>query len=339
MFSSNSILDVLFIFIITVSIAYIFGFTLVRMMDQRFQEIQQQLPKSSEEKSIFMENFENSNKKKSPNEISIYQKVDAKEFDNGTITFTDVTSNIPQKPKKHDYQFDNDYYQQMNEYNAVEGFANQPPTSPLDWNATDHSEKIRQYCPHHHDHTKTGRSQECSYGVTNYADPKDMSPMDYNIFILNYPPNMTMQDYVNWLWCFKDKKDQLTYNHLRNLEKLELRKPLKYEEGICPPPGYYHQPMNAEDYFEKLYNENTKEFQIAESLNSTTASMLPYNFGDYSEFSQNRDSYGLSGEIRNPDIGLKMTAREADQIRLPKDSQNLEIEKAFKPYHVKKIEI
>jgi hypothetical protein len=305
------------------------------MVDNRFQEIEQKLPSQS----IFMENFENSNKKKNPNEISIFQRIDAKEYDDKTIKFTDITSEIPSKPNKKDYQFDNDYYQQMNEYNSVEGFTNQPNTSPLDWNATDRSEKIRQYCPHLHEHIKDRKSKECFYGVTNYADPKDMSSIDYNIFILNYPPNMTMQDYVNWLWCFKNKKDQLTYNHLRNLEKLELGKPLVYEEGVCPPPGYYHQPMNAEDYFEKLYNENTNEFQIAESLNSTTASMMPYNYGDYSEFSQNRDSYGLSGTIRNPDIGLKITAQEADQIRLPKDSQNLEIEKAFKPYHVKKIEI
>jgi hypothetical protein len=332
-FSSNSILDVLFIFIITVSVAYIFGLTIVRMVDHRFEAIEQKLPSSS----IFMENFKNPEKKKNPNEVAVFQQVDAKEYDDGTIQFTDVTAEVPQKQKN--YQFDHDYYQQMNKYNSVEGFANQPPTSPLDWNPTDREEKIRQYCPHHHEHTKDRKSKECFYGVTNYADPRDMSPIDYNIFILNYPPNMTMQDYVNWLWCFKDKKDQLTYNHLRNLEKLELGKPLKYEEGVCPPPGYYHQPMNAEDYFEKLYNENTNEFQIAESLNSTTAAMMPYNFGDYSEFSQNRDSYGLSGTIRNPDIGLKTTAAEADQIRLPKDSQNLEIEKAFKPYHVKKIEI
>jgi hypothetical protein len=310
------------------------------MVDHRFQEIQQKMPiKSSEEKSIFMENFANQEKKKNLNENAIYQRVDAKEFNDGTIQFTDVTSDIPSKPKKRDYQFDNDYYEQMNEYNSIEGFANQPPTSPLDWNPTNQDEKIRQYCPLQHQHTKNGRDHSCTYGVSNYADPKDMSPIDYNIFILNYPPNMTMQDYVNWLWCFKDKKDQLTYNHLRNLEKLELGKPLKYEEGICPPPGYYHQPMNAEDYFDKLYNEKTNEFQIAESLNSTTAAMMPYNYGDYSEFSQNHDSYGLSGTIRNPDIGLKTTAAEADQIRLPKDSQNLEIEKAFKPYHVKKIEI
>ena len=30
-----------------------------------------------------------------------------------------------------------------------------------------------------------------------------------------------MQDYVNWLYCFKDNEEQLTYVHLKNLYKLK----------------------------------------------------------------------------------------------------------------------
>jgi ubiquitin-protein ligase len=187
-------------------------------------------------------------------------------------------------------------------------------------------------------HNKTNKSTECFYGTTNYADPRDMTNVDYNVFMLNYPPNFTLQDYVNWLWCYQNKKDKLPYNHLRNLEKLELGKELKAEEGVLPPPGYYFPPMNAEDYFNTLYNDKN-EFNIAEPLNSTTASMLGYNYNDYSEFSQNRDVYGTSGELRNPDIGLKKTANEVDTYIIPHDSENLEIEHKYKPYRVKKIEI
>ncbi len=333
--SSNSILDVLFIFIITVAIAYIFGFILVRMVDKRFDQIQ-----SSQ--SIFMENFQNNkstkttkDEKADSSEVIIFQTVDVEEDENGNARFKDVTSQLPHKKK---YRFDKEYYEQQNEYNKVEGFTNQPSSNQIDWTPSD-SKQTQQVCYKNHSHQKRGRNNDCSYGVTNYADPKDMSPIDYNIFIMNYPPNFTMQDYVNWLWCFKDKKEQLTYNHLRNLEKLEMGKKLEYEEGVCPPPAYYHPPMNAEDYFEKLYNTDTNEFQLAESLNSTTGPMLGYNFNDYSEFSQNNDVYGLDGEIRNPDVGLKKTARSVDDYIIPHDSQNLEIEKAYKPFHVKKIEI
>ena len=45
---------------------------------------------------------------------------------------------------------------------------------------------------------------------------------------------MTLQDYINWLYCYMDKEDQLPYNHLRNLEKLKMGKELKEEaERIC----------------------------------------------------------------------------------------------------------
>ncbi len=322
MFSSSSILDVLFVFIVTVCIAYIFGFILVKMVDNKMSQIKIEIPSSS------LENFEN---KKDKNEVIVYQKYDIQQDDKGNQTIKNISS-MPV-----DYKFDNQYYQQMNEFNKVEHFSDQPTVQPLDWTPNDLSQNQRT-CIKDHVHKKEGRDDSCKYGVTNYADPKDMSPIDLNIYMLNYPPNFTLQDYINWLWCFKDRKTQLTYNHLRNLEKLELGKELKYENGVCPPPSYYHPPMNSEDYFSKLYNNNN-EFEIAESLNSTTGPMLGYNFGNYSEFSQNKDVYGLSGELRNPDIGLKKTAADVDNYIIPHDSQNLAIEKAFKPYHVKKVEI
>ena len=57
---------------------------------------------------------------------------------------------------------------------------------------------------------------------------------------------------------------------LATVPSVELGKELKEEQGVLPPPGYYFPPMNAEDYFNTLYN-NQNEFNLASQLNSTTA--------------------------------------------------------------------
>lgn len=326
--SSSSILNVILIFIVTFTVAYMFGFMLVRMMDQKLDQIK------SEVSAPLLENFKNMSKQTSQ-QVVLSQTVDLPQLQSPP-----PSSSSPSQPiEKPCPKFDNEYYEQMNQYNQIEGFTSfeEPKPQSLDWDATS-SLKKDHVCFKNHVHTKNGKDSNCQYGVTNYLDPKDMTPVDYQIFILNYPPNFTLQDYINWLWCFRDRKDQLTYNHLRNLEKLEMGKELKEEQGVCPPPSYYHAPMNSEDYFEKLYN-NLNEFQIAESLNSVTGPMLGYNYNQYSEFTQNQDVYGSTGQLRNPDIGLKKTAREVDNYIIPHDSQNLEIEKAYKPYHVKQVEI
>ena len=149
---------------------------------------------------------------------------------------------------------------------------------------------------------------------------------------------MTLQDYINWLYCYIDKEDQLPYNHLKNLEKLKIGKELIEEEGILPPPSYYYPALNSEDYFNKMYNE-TNEFNIASPLNSNTASMLGYNYNEYSEFAQNADLYGSTGEIRNTDIAYKKNAKQLYDYINPKDSNSLNIEKKYEKYHIKDIEI
>ncbi len=329
MFSSTSVLHIIFIFLVTFSLAYIFGLILVRMMDKKLDSININI--SPQLENIIKEGF--TNKPKEKTEVIQYQQIEAKEKDNGSVEFRDIT-NISEKEKKLITRFDNEYFENMTDYNKIDSFSKSPNHESVTWSPSKTSSNV---CYKNHQHSKD-RSNGCSYGPTNYSDPFDMSPIDYNIFVLNYPPNLTLQDYINWLWCYKDKKDQLPYNHLRNLEKLELGKELKEEPGVCPPPGYYFPPMNSEDYFNKLYNENN-EFNIAAPLNSVTGPMLGYNFDNYSEFTQNQDVWGLSGELRNPDIGKKFTAREVDDYIIPHDSENLEIEKAFKPYHVKQIEI
>lgn len=249
------------------------------------------------------------------------------------------TLNIPEKNsekiidiKKTNY--DTEYYQEQNK-NKVEGFGIDPPNVYKEWNI---EKKKTQVCCKNHEHLKDGRDLNCKYGVTNYHDPHDMSPIDLRFFKLNYPKNMTLQDYINWLYCFVDNEDELPYNHLKNLQKLKSGKELIEEEGILPPPGYYYPSNNSEDYFNKLYN-NKQEFNTAFHLNSSTGPMLGYNYDQYSEFLQNMDLKGQSGEIRNPDIGIKKNAKKLYNYINPKDSNSINIDNDYQIYRMKNVEI
>lgn len=331
--SSSSLVQIIFIFLITIAIAYIFGFILVDMVNKRLNTIRNEMPYQFER---LVEKFENSNSKKDKieqkNELIQSISLESKTNKDGYREYKNLSDD-----SENIVRFDNEYYENMNPNNIVSGFdAKDTINKDIEWSPS--TNKSHQACFKDHEHDKSGKRDGCNYGLTNYADPKDMTQIDYNIYILNYPPNFTLQDYVNWLWCYKNKKEKLPYNHLRNLEKLELGKELKVEPGVLPPPSYYFPSLNAEDYFNTLYNTEN-EFNTAPHLNSTTASMIGYNYNQYSEFSQNSDVYGTSGELRNPDIGLKKTAREVDDYIIPHDSQNLNIEKKYKPYHVKKVEI
>jgi hypothetical protein len=217
----------------------------------------------------------------------------------------------------------------VNKKSKIEGYSNQADNSYKEWEI---NKKKTQVCFKDHIH------KNCNYGVTNYADPKDMSEIDYRIFYLNYPANMTLQDYINWLYCYMNKESELPYNHLKNLEKLKAGKELVEEEGILPPPSYYYPALNSEDYFDKMYS-NTNEFQTAPPLNSQTGPMLGYNYDEYSEFSQNSDLYGSTGVLRNTDIALKKDAKELYNYINPKDSNSLNENSENEIYHIKNVEV
>ncbi len=182
------------------------------------------------------------------------------------------------------------------------------------------------------------RNNKCKLGVMNYPDPDDLSDVDYKLFKLNYPPNMTMQDYVNWLYCYRDSEEELPYNHLKNLYKLKKNLPLEEIKGVCPPPGYENSPLESEKYFDKLYNINN-EFNIACSLNSQTGPIMAYNNEDYSEFSQNYDVKGTSGTLRNCDIASKKKAKIVSEYIIPKDSNHIESVEKNEKYYEKNVEI
>jgi len=184
---------------------------------------------------------------------------------------------------------------------------------------------------------KNHKHDNCDLGVMNYPDPKDLKEMDFNLFKLNYPPNMTMQDYVNWLYCHEKDEEQLPYNHLKNLYKLKKNIPLEEIKGICPPPKLEHSPLESNKYFDKLYGVND-EFKIANNLNSQTGPIMAYNSEEYSEFSQNFDVQGISSYNRNCDVGMKKKVKELHDFVTPKDSNHLESNEKNKKFYQKDIE-
>lgn len=245
---------------------------------------------------------------------------------------------------------DSKYIVETNKYNNVTGKKEENPK--LDNSLKDNSDfllegfdqyenKNREYnnkeksshiCYKNHKHNN------CKLGIMNYPEPKDLNEMDYNLFKINYPPNMTMQDYVNWLYCYEKDEDQLPYNHLKNLYKLKKNMPLEEIEGICPPPPYEKSPLESNKYFDKIYNVNN-EFRINNNLNSQTGPIMAYNSEEYSDFSQNFDVKGSTSQNRNCDIGLKKTAKELHEFVSSKDSNHLDSSSNYEKYYKKSIEI
>lgn len=305
---NNYYLVILSIFLITIIISYLFGLSLINKIEDKLNNIKINIPqqeilvKYPEQK---IENFEN---KVNIVESKIYNK-EQNDID------------------KIDPELDKDFYNDS-ELN-IEGFEKLKKSNQQSW---ENPLKSSHICYKNHKHNK------CNLGVMNYADPKDMSSMDYNIFVLTYPSNMTLQDYIHWLWCYDGKEYQLTYNHLKNLQKLKNGEQLIEVKGVLPPPGYEKQALTSEEYFNKMYAINN-EFNIAASLNSQTGPMLGANYDQYSEFSQNRDLYGSSSYLRNCDIGQKKNANQLNNFVFPKDSNNLAVDKMYDIYRHKKIEL
>ena len=138
----------------------------------------------------------------------------------------------------------------------------------------------------------------------NYLSPQDMNSQEYNQFKFGYPPEMTMQDYVNWLFLFNNQEDNLTLEHRINYQKLKKNKKLYFKTNVLPPPSKKIPPLTSENYFTNLYKNN--KIALADNLNSITNSLQGYNYGNYGDFSQNFNVFGKSGKILNNKLGEKM---------------------------------
>jgi hypothetical protein len=161
-------------------------------------------------------------------------------------------------------------------------------------------------CQMRHEH------KQCSYGVTNYIDPCDLSPIDRAIFKANYPLRMTLQDYVNWLWLYYDTPQELSFDHLRNLKKLIIGERLKYEPGVLPPPSKTSPPLNSQKYFEKMYAINNMR-QLNTILRDDTDGLMGYNYSQFADLYQSFNQLGKTSDIV-PEL-------ESDNIAIQKNPQ------------------
>jgi hypothetical protein len=352
-----NLIHIILIFIIIIFIAYLFGLLLINIVDNRLSKIKLNIPKQeviikypeegvehflskkvdSEEKTNdklddLYDLIKNKLSNKDKNEKKEKEKEKEKEITH-IIQYQTYNKNGKLINKSN---FDEDYYKMASENSGIEGFDNDYSNKNDEWKLT--QKNNYKLCYKNHQHVKDGKNTECSYGITNYLDPYDMSPIDLKLFTMNYSKNMTMQDYINWLWCFKNMEDKLPYNHLKNLIKLKNGKELIQEDGVCPPPSYSYPSLDAETYFNEMYN-SSNEFNIASPLNSTTGPMLGYNYNQYTEFSQNKDLYGLSGKIRNNDIYLKQNAKKLNDKIFMKDSNFIKMDDEYENYHIKDVEI
>jgi len=149
----------------------------------------------------------------------------------------------------------------------------------------------------------------------NFKNPKDMTITQRKAFQFGYPPNMTMQDYVNWLALFQDNQDLLQLDDKINFQKLLHNQEIQYKFGIIPPPPKKLTPLNSNDYFSYQYSTLPSYENYAfdtfinpkstVSTNTGRSTILAYNEEDYPNFSNNFDVYGTSGSVLNQDLWMK----------------------------------
>ena len=72
-----------------------------------------------------------------------------------------------------------------------------------------------------HEECIKNKNNSCNYGLTNYIYPDHLSDFDKKIFMMNKQDNFTLQDYINWLSCYKNNKNDLRYCDFKNLLKIE----------------------------------------------------------------------------------------------------------------------
>jgi hypothetical protein len=150
----------------------------------------------------------------------------------------------------------------------------------------------------------------------NYQSPEKMTTVERNAYKFGYPDGMTMQDYVDWLFLFKDNPELLNLEHYINYEKLINNVEIKYEKDRTPPPSKKLTPLNSENYFTQMYSEPPTmvqsdlrrvegEVRVSTNQGSITNGLLPYNFEKYGDFKHNFDVLGQSGKIYNEKMADK----------------------------------
>lgn len=204
--------DYIFFFFITLLFAYVIGLTIVSLINKRLTDISINVP---------------------PPQVNVQwpnSQPKASSIDNQDSHHEEIKENFSNIPK---ILVDDDLrgFNSQKEYHDCTEAVSQIQQEKL--------EQMNRVCMYQHDHNK----YLCTYGKTNYINPSELDPINRRLFQYNYFPNMTLQDYINWLWLYKNESEKLCYEHFRNLEKLKNGQQLRYQKNICPPK------INAEGSF------------------------------------------------------------------------------------------
>lgn len=280
-------LGFLLIFVITLFVAYILGLTLVSIVDKKLSNISIKVPKQNV--TLNMEHFDG---RAAPAVI----ERPAPTFDSNDppTNFTDILQEVRDKetPKTLEGMDQHrDYRLRPDLFNSQA-----PPENS---------------CQLNHLHGN------CAYGSTNYADPTDMSLTERRAFASNYPQNLTLQDYINWLWTNKLNPD-LPKEHMTNLKKLKSNIPLRYQPGTCPPPPRLDKPKTASEHFANLYKDTTEfKYSLTHPLHQQDPNVEPFTAYNHEEAETMSDANHLGTPCDTSLPTRKMDAHTLWKLTVP----------------------
>lgn len=246
------------LFIITLIVAYILGLTLVNVVDKRLSNISINIPKQNV--TVNMENFTNQSDQSNQSNQSNKQNKELPQSVDEPHNFADMqqtvenmrTPEIGGADKYRDFKLRPDLFNQDSTPENV--------------------------CLLNHTHGN------CTYGPTNYPDPQDMSTLERRAFANNYPANLTLQDYANWLYTNKHNRANLSKEHNANLNKIENKIPLRYEAGVTPPPSTITKPENASEHFANLYKDNPQfKYSLTHPLHQSDPNIEAFTASNYED--------------------------------------------------------
>lgn len=157
------------------------------------------------------------------------------------------------------------------------------------------------------------------YGTTNYIHPNNMTKSQIEQHKQNYPKNMTLQDYVNWLLLNRDNIDNLEHIHTVNLQDLFKNKRIyqvpidsksNENEYICDNQFILKNPRLINIKNDTVSSNNINEKTTINSI------ILPFNYVNYSDYRHNFDVYGLNGKV-NKNLDNKKDLKNFKRFLIP----------------------
>lgn len=228
--------------IILIFIAYAFGLTIITIFDRHLKNIEVITTRNN----MLNENFENKYNENKYNQNN-------KNYDNEEEEKEDLEKNLEEKLDVE--EFNNFTSKYILNKECLDGWM--MPTIP--------KEKYN-ICINNHLHNK------CERGKMNYPDPNQMSPIDKRYFKYNFQQNMTLQDYINWLWLYQNDTHNLSYENLKNLLKLKKGQYITYI-----PTTAKTVPRNTQDYFNNVY----QGINIRDTFNTDKSFYPGFNYNYY----------------------------------------------------------